>query len=208
MRRSAPLLAAALLCGSTPSARAIPLPEVMVEAGKTFSVESAKSGVFDQGGFSSALSLLWPVDKYLRMGASGFADDLGSLKTELFDHTQNPPASLGVFDLAHANAYGIAWRMEVIGPRFRRLETFARGDWGAYWYRTDQQGDPITESEKVGWSLGGGVMLPVRDNHAFGVTVAYDRVFSDFTPHFMSANFAWHWRPGVHPKDTGAKQGH
>ena len=208
MRRVAPLLATALLCASTPRARALPLPEVMMELGRTFNVTSAKSGVFDQGGFSSAFSLLWPVEDYLRMGASGFADDLGSLETELFDHTQNPPASLGMFDVAHANAYGIAWRMEVIGPRFLRLETFARGDWGAYWLRTDKQGEPITESEKVGWSLGGGLMLPIRESQAFGVTVAYDRVFSDFTPHFMSANLAWHWRPGVRPKDSGAKHGH
>lgn len=205
MRRSAPFLATLLLAASAIPARAIPLPEVMTELGRSFSVDSPKSGVFDQGGFSMALSALWPAEDFLRIGASVFADDLGSLTTELMDTSQNPPVSLGLFDLAHANVYGGAWRMEVLGPRLRRLDTFARGDFGAYKFRTDQHGTVITESVKVGWALGGGIMLPLRENHALGITVAFDRVFSNFTRDYMTADLAWHWRPGVRPHASGSK---
>jgi len=198
-------VAALLLAASAVPARAFPLPELMAEAGRSFAVDSQKGGVFDQGGFSSALSLLWPVEDFLRIGFTGFADDIGSLEAERFDHSTNPPTPLGIFELAHANVYGGAWRMDVLGPRLGRLDTFARGDWGAYWFRVDQQGDVLAKSEKVGWSLGGGLMLPLRESHAIGLTIAYDRVFSNFTRDFMSANFAWHWRPGIHPNDSGAK---
>src|SRR5262249_7086487 len=149
-------------------ARAFPLPETMAEVGRTFAVESQASGVFDQGGFSMALSALWPVEDLLRIGISAFADDMGSLHVEGYDHSHNPPTPLGLFEAAHASAFGGAWRMEVIGPKLRRLDTFARGDWGAYWFRFDQQGDVITKSEKVGWSLGGGLMYPLREGHAIG----------------------------------------
>jgi len=205
MRRSAPLLAAALLAACAVPARALPLPEVMAEVGRSFAVDSKASGAFDQGGFSMALTALWPVEDLLRIGVSAFADDMGSLDAERFDHSHNPPTSLGLFELAHASVYGGAWRTEVVGPRLRRLDTFARGDWGAYWFRVDQQGDVVTKSEKVGWSLGGGLMLPLREGHAVGLVVAYDRVFSDFTRSFMSASFAWHWRPGIHPHASGSK---
>jgi len=204
MRRSTPLLATLLLAASALPARAFPLPEVMAEAGRTFAVDTPKSGVFDQGGFSMALSALWPAEDFLRIGASFFADDLGSLTTELFDNSQNPPVSLGLFDLAHANVYGAKWRMEVVGPRVRRLDTFARGDFGAYKFRTDQYGTVLTESVKVGWALGGGIMLPLRANHAIGITVAFDRVFSDFTRDYMTADLAWHWRPGARPHASGS----
>ena len=205
MRRSTPLLAALLLVASANPTRAFPLPEVMTEIGRSFAVDSPKSGVFDQGGFSLALSALWPAEDFLRIGATFFADDLGSFTTELFDHSQNPPVSLGLFDLAHANVYGGKWRMEVVGPRVRRLDTFARGDFGAYKFRTDQHGTVLTESVKVGWALGGGIMLPLRANHAIGITVAFDRVFSNFTRDYMTANLAWHWRPGIHPQASGSK---
>jgi len=205
MRRPAPLLAALLLAANALPAAAIPLPTVMAEAGKSFAVESEKGGVFDQGGFATALSLLWPVEDFLRIGLSGFADDLGSLEAERFDHSTNPPSPLGLFELAHANVFGGAWRMEVVGPRMYGFDTFARGDWGAYWFRVDQQGDVLARSEKVGWSLGGGLMFPLREGHDLGLTIAYDRVFSDFTRSYMSANFAWLWRPGIHSQAAGAR---
>jgi hypothetical protein len=197
MRRSALLPAALLIAAFATPAGAIPMPEMMAEVGRSFAVDSPKSGQFDQGGFSMALSFLWPVEDLLRIGVSGFADDLGSLTTELSDPSTNPPTPLGLFNVAHANVYGGAWRMEVIGPKLRKLDTFVRGDFGFYEFRTDQQGDEIAESVKVGWSLGGGLMFPIRENHAIGATLAYDRVFSDFTRNFMSAGLAWHWRPGV-----------
>ena len=205
MRRSTPFLAALLLVASAPPARASVMPEVTFEMGRSFAVDSPKSGVFDQGGFSMAVSALWPAEDFLRIGAAVFADDLGSLTAELLDHSQNPPASLGLFTLAHADAYGGAWRMEVLGPRLRRLDTFARGDFGAYWLHTDQHGTVLTESVKVGWALGGGIMLPLRDNHAVGITVAYDRVFSDFIRDYMTADLAWHWRPGVRSHASGSR---
>jgi hypothetical protein len=205
MRRSTPPLAALLLVASALPAGAIPMPELMTEIGRSFAVDSPKSGVFDQGGFSMALSALWPVEDFLRIGASFFADDLGSFTGELFDESQSPPVSLGVFDFAHANVYGGKWRMEVLGPRLRRLNTFARGDFGAYKFRTDQYGTVLTESVKVGWALGGGIMLPLRENHAVGITVAFDRVFSNFTRDYMTADLAWHWRPGIRPHASGSK---
>jgi len=205
MRRLATALAAVLIAVAAAPAGAIPSPELMAEVGRTFAVDSPKNGQFDQGGFSMALSFLWPVEDLLRIGVSGFADDLGSLTTELSDPSTNPPTPLGLFNLAHANVYGGAWRMEVIGPRWRKLDTFARGDFGFYQFRTDQQGDELTESMKVGWSLGGGVMFPLRANHAIGATIAYDRTFSDFTRGFMSAGVAWHWRPGFRSSANGAK---
>ncbi len=205
MRRSAPFLAALLLALSALPAGAIPLPQIMAELGKSFAVDSPRSGVFDQGGFSSALSFLWPVEDFLRVGVSAFADDVGSLQAERFDHSTNPPTPLGLFELAHASVFGGAWRMDVIGPRFHGIDTFARGDYGAYWFRVDQQGDVLTRSEKVGWSLGGGLLFPLREGHGLGLTIAYDRVFSDFTRSYMSANLAWLWRPGLRPQASGAK---
>jgi len=205
MRRTAPFLAALSIVALAPPAHAIPMPDLMTEIGHTFAVDSPKDGQFDQGGFSMALSLLWPVEDFMRMGISGFADDLGSLTTELTYNSHNPPQPLGLFSLAHANVYGGAWRMEVIGPRLRKMDTFIRGDFGIYQFRTDQQGDVLYESVKVGWALGGGIMLPIRENHAIGATLAYDRVFSNFTRDFMSAGLAWHWRPGFHSKASGAK---
>ena len=205
MRRSAPFLAALLLAANALPARAFPLPEVMAEVGRSFAVESPQSGVFDQGGFSMALSALWPVEDFLRIGALVFADDLGVLTTERFDSSQNPPAALGLFEVAHAGVYGVSWRMDVLGPRVRRLDTFARGDFGTYKFRTDQHGSVIAESMKVGWALGGGMMLPIRQSHAFGITIAYHRVFSDFTRDYMTADFAWHWRPGLRSKNSGTR---
>ena len=205
MRRFTPFLAALLLAASALPVRAVPLPGIVAEVGRTFAVESPVSGAFDQGGFSMALSALWPAEDMLRIGVSAFADDIGSLTGERVDHSQSPPASLGVFDLAHANAYGGAWRMEVAGPRLRRLETFARGDWGIYWFRIDQYGTVVSKSVKAGWSLGGGVMLAVGENHAVGITIAFDRVFYDSTRDYMTAAFAWHWRPGSRPRAAGSK---
>ena len=205
MRRSAPLLAALLLVAGARPARAIPMPDWMTEVGRTFAVDTPKSGQFDQGGFAMSLSALWPVEDFLRIGLSGFADDLGSLTTELTDNTQNPPQPLGLFNVAHANVYGGAWRMEVVGPRLGRLDTFVRGDFGLYQFRVDQQGDVVTESMKVGWSAAGGLMLPIRQNHAVGATLAFDRTFSDFTRDYMSAGLAWHWRPGKGQQAAGSK---
>ncbi len=196
MRRSTLLLAGLVLAADSRSARAVPLPEVMAELGRSFAVDSPVEGVFDQGGISVALSALWPVEDRLRFGVSLFADEMGSQMTELVDDSQNPPVSLGVFDLAHVNVYGGAWRLEAVGPRLRRLSTFARGDFGFYRFRADQNGDDLGGATKVGWGLGGGAMLPVRENHAVGVTLSFDRVFYDDTRDYMSAALAWHWRPG------------
>lgn len=196
MRRSALVLAALVLAADLRTARAVPLPEVMAEMGRSFAVDSPVDGVFDQGGISAALSALWPVEDRLRFGVSLFADEVGSQFAEVIDESQNPPVSLGVFDLAHINVYGGAWRLEAIGPPLGRLSTFARGDFGLYRFQADENGDFIAAATKVGWSLGGGAMLPVRENHAVGITFSFDRVFDDLTRDYMSAALAWHWRPG------------
>ena len=195
MRRATPLLGAlALLAAST--AGAFPAPDVSFELGRTFAVETPNPGTFDQGGFATALAALWPVGDRLRMGGAVFADDVGSQTTELTDDSVSPPVPLGTFQVAHLGIYGGAWRLEVEGPKLVGLETYARGDWGMYWLRADQTGTLLDKARKVGWSLGAGVMLPVLKGQALGLSVAMDRIFVDTTRDYMTAAFAWHWRPG------------
>lgn len=202
MRRPSPFLAALLLFAAAPSARALPAPDLVLEVGRTFGIESPTPGAYDQGGFATALSALWPVAERMRLGGAFYADDVGSQTTELMDDTVSPPAPLGTFQVAHLAIYGGAWRLEVVGPRLARFETFARGDWGLYWLRADQTGALIEKARKVGWGLGGGVMLPVLRGQAVGITFGIDRIFVDTTRDYMTAALAWHWRAGPHKDDA------
>jgi hypothetical protein len=203
MRRSAPLVAGLLLTAAAAPACASIMPNLLFELGRTFAVYSPVNGQLDQGGFSTTLSALWPVEDRFRFGFAGFAHDIGGLTHTVYDSTNT---SLGLFDLAHVNVFGGAWRMEVVGPHVFHLETFARGDWGVYRFRADQHGSYLTDATKTGWNLGGGIMLPVRSNQAVGVTVGYDRVFSEITRNFMTAALAWHWRPDATPRAAGSKR--
>ena len=196
MRRPSPFLAALLLLAAPSSARAFPMPDLVLEVGRTFGIETQTKGVYDQGGFSTTLSALWPVADRMRLGGAFYADDVGSQTTELMDDTQSPPVPLGTFEVAHLAIYGGSWRLEVVGPRLKRFETFARGDWGLYWLRADQTGTLLEKSRKVGWGLGAGIMLPVLKGQAVGLTFGMDRIFVDTTRDYMTAALAWHWRPG------------
>jgi hypothetical protein len=155
MRRPNPFLAALLLLAATPCARAFPAPDVAFELGRTFGIESPTKGAFDQGGFSTTLSAMWPAGDLLRLGGAFYADDVGSETTELMDETQSPPVPLGTFQVAHLAIYGGSWRLEVVGPRLKRFETFARGDWGVYRH---------ADREVAQGGLG-----PGRGNHDAGV---------------------------------------
>jgi opacity protein-like surface antigen len=196
MRRSAPLFAVLFLAAAASPARASIMPNFVLELGKSFAVYSPTAGQFDQGGFATALAALWPVEDRFRFGFAGFAYDIGA--GALTDTT----ASLGQFDLAHVNVYGGAWRMEVVGPRFLHMDTFARGDWGVYRFRADRHGSYLADATKTGWNLGGGLMLPVWRNQAVGLTYGYNRVFSDITRHFQTVALAWHWRPDTPSERT------
>jgi hypothetical protein len=181
------------------------MPDVLFEFGRSFAVDSGQDGVFDEGGFSLAGSALWPVSR-LRTGLTLFADDLGDLTTEQMDETVSPPQPLGTFHVAHVAVAGALWRMEVVGPRVMGLETFGRGDWGLYRFRADEFGSQIDSESKLGWSLGGGVMAPVKSGHSFGLTLNFHRTFHEFFRDYMSAAAAWHWRPNRAPRPAGTKR--
>ena len=203
MRRAVPLVAAVWIFASASAAHAFPRliprsiqrPEVAIELGRSFLVESPVDGTFDQGGFSSALAVLWPVDDRMRFGVSLFADDAGTKSIELVDPSQSPPVALGRFDLQHLNLYGAAWRLEASGPRVRGLETFARGEWGVYQLHVDALGSFVTAETTPGFALGGGAMAHVKEGHAVALAVSFHRVWIDSTRDYMSAALAWRWRP-------------
>jgi hypothetical protein len=204
-RRGPFLLVAALLAAGAGPARALPMPDLMLEFGRSFAVDSGQEGVFDEGGFSLAASALWPVSR-IRTGLTLFADDLGELTTELVDNSVSPPQPLGTFHVAHVAVAGALWRMEVEGPRIAGLETFGRGDWGLFRFRADQFGSQIDSESKLGWSLGGGVMVPVKAGHSFGLTFNFHRTFHEFFRDYMSAAAAWHWRPNRSPRTSSPKR--
>ena len=204
-RSAGALLLATLLAAGAGPARALPMPDVVAEFGRSFAVDSSVDGVFDEGGFSLAGSALWPADR-LRFGLTLFADDLGSLTEERVDDSVTPPVPLGTFHVAHVAVAGALWRMEVDGPRVAWLETFARGDWGLFRFRADEFGSQIDSESKLGWSLGGGVMVPMNSGHSFGLTLNFHRTFHEFFRDYMSAAAAWHWRPNRAPRSASSKR--
>ena len=204
-RHAGALLLATLLAAAAAPAGALPVPDVVAEFGRSFAVDSSVDGVFDEGGFSMACSALWPADR-LRFGLTLFADDLGSLTEERVDDSVTPPVPLGTFQVAHVAVAGALWRMELDGPRVARLENFGRADWGLFRFRADEFGSQIDSESKLGWSLGGGVMVPLKTNHAFGLTVNFHRTFHEFFRDYMSAAAAWHWRPSRAPRAGSSKR--
>lgn len=216
MRRSAPFLAAWLLMAGSLPAHAIPRPEIATEIGRTFMIDGPLEGVFDQGGFATTLSALWPVDDRFRFGVSLFADEAGSWRDDFASVLQGDGgflgepvrltpeelaslAALGSFDFGHVNIYGAAWRLEAAGPRVGRFNTFARGGFGLYQIHVDLIGTYIDSEAAVGWSAGGGALLPLGAHNAVGLTVAFDRVFHDYFRHYMSAGLSWRWHPSLKP---------
>jgi len=204
-RNTGALVLATLFAGAVP-ARAVPMPDVVAEVGRSFAVDSSVDGVFDEGGFSLACSALWPAADRLRFGLTLFADDLGSLTEERVDDSVTPPVPLGTFHVAHVAVAGALWRTEVVGPRVARLETFGRADWGLFRFRADEFGSQLDSESKLGWSLGGGVMVPMKSGHSFGLTFNFHRTFHEFFRDYMSAAAAWHWRPGRAPGAGSSKR--
>ncbi len=181
-------------------------PEFVIEVGNSFGVdgsieqlqaEDPELGVrvhVEDGGFNVGLSALWPVVERVRFGVRGFVTDVGSIQGD-FQDANDPAVSVGTVELAHIDAYGVAWRAEVQGPAWKRVSTFATGDLGLYRLEADQYGEVFGATSKLGWALGAGVTMPVGTRYSLGATARFDRVFDDFTRYWMSAALEWRWRP-------------
>jgi hypothetical protein len=192
--RSARFAFAAAFALAAGAASAAARPAVLVGAGSTFAVLGDPS----DGGLTTALSLLWPVDAgvlepgSVRFGVTGFADDLGSALGPLVDPAQ-PSVVLGTTVVAHRLSWGVAWRMDAGLPARKGWTPVASGTWGYYHVADDQWGEVLSAVRSTGFSLGGGLRHALRKGTTVGAMVRYHRLFNDTAGRYASAGVECGW---------------
>jgi hypothetical protein len=163
-------------------------PDLTGTLGRTLAV----TGSPDEGGFSFALGLLWPVEKRLRFGAGFFADDMGSSFGQLTD--PNDGVDLGRVPTTHRETLGLTWRLDAVFAARRGWTPTASGTWGVYRVADDRRGLDAGSIGSTGFSLGGGLRHPLAGRLSLGASVRYHRLFNDRAGRFVSAGVDWGWR--------------
>ena len=190
------LLAAA---GAGPAVAGIARPELALELGRSFGVQSERSGWFDQGGFTASLAALWPWEDRFRFGVSAFAADFGTLDLAQAASDLLGDASLvepfGELVVGHRQAWGAAWRVDALGPRVGRLgRSFASGSYGYFRLRVDDSGKALGENSGLGGAIGVGLQRAITPRHTLAFAASHTWMSDDFTRRYGSAGLEWQWR--------------
>ncbi len=185
-------LAVALAVLAPVRAAAIPAPQLAAQLGRTFAVSSPDEGWFDQGGFSGAISLLWPWEDRFRFGVQGSASDLGSVDREhaLGDHSSN-----GVLTVSHRMAWSGAWRVDALGPRVGFGRSYATGHYGFVRFQGGAAaGSSGGLNSAMEGTLGLGLERPLATRHTIGLALTHTWMSDSYSRRFAGGAFEWRWR--------------
>jgi hypothetical protein len=215
MRAALAISVLPLVLAAPMPAAASAMPEFALQFGRTFGVnshleqtlESSVEGVDfaateKDGGFTAALSALWPWEKRFRFGVGMFISDLSSLQVTGFTVTDTSlsdvtTVNVGTLEPAHIAVFGGSWRVDVIGPELAGwARSFLSATYGIYRLQADQQGTPFASRTAMGGSLSIGAERAFSPHHALALAVGGNHVFNEqVTKGFGSATLEWRWRP-------------
>ncbi len=187
---------AAVLFGVAAPAHAVPEPELAIAVGHSFAVGSATKGAYDQGGFTAAVSALWPWENRFRFGVSLYAADFGGRtnRVVLPDASGGPSLDYGPIEQGHRDAWGAAWRIDALGPALFLGRSFATVDYGYFRLQNNRVGQTLGRTSAVGGTLGLGLEHTLTPHQTIRITVGATMMSDTFTKHYGSAGLEWGWR--------------
>ena len=175
-----------------PARAGLPAPQLAVQVGRTFAVSSPTSGWFDQGGYATAVSLMWPREDRFRFGVTGSASDLGSVDREqvLGDHSSN-----GVLSVSHRMAWSGAWRLDALGPKVAWAgRSYLTGNYGFIRFHGDRVKSSGGTTSAMQGTLGAGIERPLAARHTIGLALTHTWMSDSFSRRFASGALEWRWR--------------
>jgi hypothetical protein len=189
-RRAILTLVLAVLALSAGSRRACasPWPDLVIGVGGTFGVAGEPSN----GGFSAALSGMWPVEGPMAFGVTIFGDDMGTTLAQYRD-ANNPYISLGTYQQNHRWVYGAAWRFDFAPNIKGDWQPYGTGTWSYARVQDDQYGVVSSAESAAGYTIGAGIRHPIQKVHSLGLVVVYHRLLNERVNHYMSAALEWGW---------------
>jgi len=170
------VLAVAAALAAATSASAFPRtarPDLVLSAGGTFAV----TGTPNDGGFSFAISTMWPVGARGSFGLMAFADDMGTNLIELYDANDGTP--LGTAADLHRRAWGAAWRADADVWSLGRWSGGASGSWGYWRVEDDRRGNIVAAASALGFTLGADARRPIGGSRDIGLALRYHRLSVD-----------------------------
>ncbi len=200
MRRIFPMFLLLALCAAP--AHAGPLwPDLSLDLGGT----TAVSGTPNSGGFSAALSAMWPDDGPLALGLTVFADDMGAKLGQYTTGVLIPRGGSagqdttvlvpnGTYESVHRFIYGAAWRLDAAFPPSRSWRPFATATWGYGRVQDDARGLIASAESATRFGIGAGLRRDVLHSSTLGVAVRYQRLADDRVHEYVSAALEWGWR--------------
>jgi hypothetical protein len=207
-------------------------PEIALQAGRTFAVSSPEltwRGVRPNGevvyqaqkpdgGYAVSASVLWPWAERFRFGLSMHAVDAGSWRFEESSWraaTGTTGSDFGTLQIGQLDAWGGAWRADILGPAIGRVGYgFASVSYGYYRWKNDRPGfaslpaavsdsltwevpgqsNPGAAQSGVGASLALGIERSFGERQTFGLSISGTTLSSDFTRRYLGAHLEWRWR--------------
>jgi hypothetical protein len=169
-------------------------PDLSIAVGGTTAVSGDPNG----GGFSAALSGMWPTESPLAVGLTVFADDMGARLAQFYS-TGPSPVALGAYESDHRFAYGAAWRLDASPAPSRAWRPFATATWGYARIQDDARGVILGAVSSTRFGIGAGIRRDVLKSSTLGVVFRYHRLADKQVDQYMSGALEWGWRFARNP---------